>query len=69
MTAALTAHAAGLQTLVVEKAAYFGGSTALSGGGIWVPGAPAQRRAGYRPPPEDVVSYLRMITAGLVSDS
>ena len=69
MTAALTADAAGLQTLVVEKAAYFGGSTALSGGGIWVPGAPAQRRAGYTPSPEDVVSYLRLITGGLVSDS
>ncbi|MGC2655464.1 MAG: FAD-binding protein [Mycobacterium sp.] len=69
MTAALTADAAGLQTLVVEKAAYFGGSTALSGGGIWVPGAPAQRRAGYTPSPEEVVSYLRLITGGLVSDS
>jgi 3-oxosteroid 1-dehydrogenase len=68
MTAALTADAAGLQTLVVEKAAFFGGSTALSGGGIWVPGAPAQRRAGYAPAPEDVVSYLRLITGGLVSE-
>ena len=44
MTAALTAQAAGLDTLVVEKSAHFGGSTALSGGGIWVPGAPSQRR-------------------------
>ena len=40
MTAALTADAAGLDTLVVEKSPQFGGSTALSGGGIWVPGAP-----------------------------
>ena len=51
MTAALAAHASGLETLVVEKSSHFGGSTALSGGGIWVPGAPAQRRAGYAPPP------------------
>ena len=42
MTAALTAQAAGLDTLVVEKSAQFGGSTALSGGGIWVPGAPSR---------------------------
>ncbi len=51
MTAALTADAAGLDVLVVEKSSYFGGSTALSGGGIWVPGAPAQRREGYAPCP------------------
>ena len=43
-TAALTAQAAGLDTLVVEKSAHFGGSTALSGGGIWAPGR--RRNAG-----------------------
>ena len=52
MTAALAAHACGLDTLVVEKGSHFGGSTALSGGGIWVPGAPAQRREGYVPDPD-----------------
>ena len=56
MTAALVADASGLDTLVVEKSPQFGGSTALSGGGIWVPGAPAQRRAGYSLPPDDVSS-------------
>ncbi len=69
MTAALTADASGLEVLVVEKSAQFGGSTALSGGGIWVPGAPAQRRAGYIPPAEGVLEYLRAITGGLVSDA
>ena len=69
MTAALKAAADGLDTLIVEKAAQFGGSTALSGGGIWVPGAPSQRRAGYVPPPDDVFAYLREITGGLVSDA
>jgi 3-oxosteroid 1-dehydrogenase len=69
MTAALTANASGLDALVVEKSPQFGGSTALSGGGIWVPGAPAQRREGYRPSPEGVVEYLRQITNGLVSDA
>ena len=69
MTAALAADASGLDTLVVEKADYFGGSTALSGGGIWVPGAPAQRREGYNPFPDDVFEYLRRITGGIVSDA
>jgi succinate dehydrogenase/fumarate reductase flavoprotein subunit len=69
MAAALTAHAAGLDALVVEKSSQFGGSTALSGGGIWVPGAPAQRREGYCPDPEGVVEYLLKITEGLVSEA
>lgn len=69
MTAALAADAHGLDTLVVEKAHHFGGSTALSGGGIWAPGAPAQRRAGHLPDPEGVVEYLRQITGGIVSEA
>jgi len=69
MTAALTAHASGLDALVIEKSSRFGGSTALSGGGIWVPGAPAQRREGYAPPPEGVVEYLQKITDGLVAEA
>ena len=59
MTAALTADAAGLDALVVEKSAQFGGSTALSGGGIWVPGAPSQRKAGYVPDPDSVLRICR----------
>ncbi|OMC45215.1 3-ketosteroid-delta-1-dehydrogenase [Mycobacterium sp. IS-2888] len=69
MAAALTADASGLDTLVVEKSSHFGGSTALSGGGIWVPGAPAQRREGYVSDPEGVVEYLRKITDGSVSEA
>lgn len=69
MTAALKAKADGLDTLIVEKSSQFGGSTALSGGGIWVPGAPSQRRAGYTPEPDGVFDYLKRITGGLVSDA
>ena len=68
MTAALKARADGLDTLVVEKSPQFGGSTALSGGGIWVPGAPSQRRAGYSPEADGTFTYLKRITGGLGSD-
>lgn len=64
LTAALTADAKGLEVLVVEKADKFGGSSALSGGGLWIPGAPAQARAGYSPDPKDTVRYLEEITKG-----
>ncbi|WP_374999501.1 3-oxosteroid 1-dehydrogenase [Aeromicrobium sp. CTD01-1L150] len=46
MTAALAAARHGLDTVVIEKSPYFGGSTARSGGGVWVPGNQALRDAG-----------------------
>ncbi len=68
LTAALAAEAEGLSVLVVEKGDTYGGSTALSGGGIWVPNAPAQRRDGYCLDPDAVVEYLKTITEGTVTE-
>ena len=69
MTAALAAQDSGLAALVVEKSAKFGGSTALSGGGLWIPGAPSQVRAGYHLDLDGVFDYLKQITDGVVSDA
>ena len=69
MTAALTARHQGLDTLIVEKAPVFGGTTALSGGGIWAPGADALIRDGYQPDSDGVLTYLQTITDGLVDDT
>ena len=46
MTAALAAADHGLDTVLIEKSAFFGGSTARSGGGVWVPGNRALKAAG-----------------------
>jgi 3-oxosteroid 1-dehydrogenase len=58
LTAALTAHACGLDTLIIEKAAVYGGSTALSGGNIWIPNNPTLVRAGLADSRDEVRSYL-----------
>ncbi|HEV2373174.1 MAG TPA: 3-oxosteroid 1-dehydrogenase [Streptosporangiaceae bacterium] len=58
MTAALTAADRGLSVVVVEKTACFGGSTARSGGGIWIPGNEVLRKAGVHDTPEDARAYL-----------
>jgi len=46
MSAALAAAHHGLDTVLVEKSAHFGGSTARSGGGVWIPGNYALQAAG-----------------------
>jgi 3-oxosteroid 1-dehydrogenase len=46
LTAALAAAHLGLETVVLEKSEHFGGSTARSGGGVWIPGNYALREAG-----------------------
>ena len=46
MTAALVAKSHGLQVLVIEKTECFGGSTARSGGGLWIPNSYLLEQAG-----------------------
>ena len=58
LTAALTAAHRGLRVVVIEKAGTFGGSTARSGGGIWVPGNEVLRRAGVADTEEQARAYL-----------
>ena len=58
LTAALTAAHRGLRVVVIEKAGTFGGSTARSGGGIWVPGNEVLRRAGVADTGEQARAYL-----------
>lgn len=69
MTAAITAARGGLDTVVVEKGARFGGSTAISGGGIWIPNNPTLRSKGHHDSVESVRRYLEQITAGRVPQS
>lgn len=64
MLAALAAKEAGLSVLVVEKSEYVGGSTALSGGGFWVPPNPLLAKEGVKDSRERVQEYLTHVTAG-----
>ncbi|MFB4319163.1 FAD-binding protein [Actinomadura sp. 21ATH] len=66
MTAALSAADAGLKPLIVEKSASYGGSTALSGGGIWIPNNPTLRKAGHDDSRESIRAYLDKLTDGKV---
>jgi 3-oxosteroid 1-dehydrogenase len=58
MTAALTAALRGLRAVVLEKTEYFGGSTARSGGGVWIPGNSVLRRSGVTDAADEASRYL-----------
>ena len=61
LSAATTAAVLGASALVVEKSACFGGSTATSGGVVWVPANPDLARLGIADSTVDAETYLRGI--------
>ena len=61
LSAALTASIHGLSVLVIEKAATLGGSTAISGGAVWIPGNPHLGEVGLTESRQAVITYLRAI--------
>ncbi len=59
MATAITAASNGLKVLVVEKEARYGGTTARSGGWLWVPGTHLAKQQGIQEPPGAAKDYLR----------
>jgi 3-oxosteroid 1-dehydrogenase len=64
MAAALAAHELGLSVLIVEKSSYVGGSTARSGGALWLPAGPVLADAGANDTAERATTYLDAVVAG-----
>jgi 3-oxosteroid 1-dehydrogenase len=67
--AAITAADQGAQVVVIEKAPLYGGSSAMSGGAIWIPMSKHALAAGLQDSPEDAFQYIRALAAPNVSDS
>ena len=68
MAAAVCAHDQGLKVLVVEKTSLFGGTSAVSGGGIWIPNNDHIARDGGNDSEEEALTYLRAATRGTVAE-
>jgi succinate dehydrogenase/fumarate reductase flavoprotein subunit len=58
LSAAATAGAEGLKTLVVEKDSHFGGTTATSGGVAWIAASPHAKREGLSDTVADARRYI-----------
>ena len=59
LSAAVTAGHHGLNVLIVEKELRFGGTTARSGGWLWIPGTSLARNWGIVESPDQARTYLR----------
>lgn len=59
MSAAITAASRGLKVLVAEKASYYGGTTARSGGWLWVPNTHLAKAYGHHELPDQALTYIR----------
>lgn len=57
-TAALAAKEAGLDPIIIESTGKLGGSSAMSGGGAWIPNNPLMRRAGVFDSYEEARKYM-----------
>ncbi|MFJ2975454.1 FAD-dependent oxidoreductase [Kluyvera sp. NPDC087067] len=56
--AAVTACCKGLSVLMLEKAPHFGGTSAISGGAVWIHDTDQARKLGKSGAPEDIKTYL-----------
>jgi len=61
LTAAIVAAERGLDVLLIEKTEYFGGATALSGGGTWIPANSIARKAGIEDSVEHARAYIEKV--------
>jgi len=59
LTAAIAAAKHGLSVIVAEKEPVFGGTTAFSGGFLWVPNNPVSKEAGIQDSKEAARDYIR----------
>jgi 3-oxosteroid 1-dehydrogenase len=64
LTAALAAHAGGARVTVVERTDTVGGTTAVSGGGIWMPRNHHMAEVGAGDSRAEALAYMGRLTAG-----
>ncbi|GAA0822492.1 FAD-dependent oxidoreductase [Streptosporangium amethystogenes subsp. fukuiense] len=58
LTAAIAAADRGMDVLMVESTPRWGGTTSVSGGGLWMPANPLMIRAGARDSAEEALRYM-----------
>ncbi|MDA9048419.1 FAD-binding protein [Gammaproteobacteria bacterium] len=69
LTAALCSHDGGAKTLVIEKSDQFGGTSATSGGGVWIPNNRYAKAENVDDSAEDARNYINSVSPdGMIKD-
>ena len=68
MAAAVAAAEGGARVTVLEAAPHIGGTTAISGAGIWIPASRPARESGIHDTLEAGISYLRSLGLGDIDE-
>jgi 3-oxosteroid 1-dehydrogenase len=68
MTAAIRAHAEGASVGLFERSDLVGGTTAWSGGMVWIPNNPHMPELGIQDSRADVLTYLQSLSLGTIDD-
>lgn len=69
MTAALCAAGEGLSAVVLEKSKLYGGTSAVSGGGIWIPCNDDIAKNGGHDSYQEALGYVKLLTEGEVPEA
>jgi len=69
MTAALVAADRHGEVLIIEKSGEYGGTSAMSGGGIWIPNSHLAAQAGNADSEDEAFTYVRALSAPNVPDT
>ncbi len=68
MSGAIVAHDLGASTLLVEKSPQYGGSSAMSGGGMWVPNNHLMGQYGFTDTPEQALEYTKACVGDVIPE-
>jgi len=69
MLSGLVAAENGADTLIIEKTDKWGGTSATSGAGIWIPASDQAKAEGFHDNPDDAFKYVRGLSADNVADA
>ena len=69
MTAALAAVEGGAKVAILEKSSHVGGTTAVSGGVVWVPNNHHLSETGVKDSRAEALAYVRRLTDGRSDDA
>ncbi|MCH2169788.1 FAD-dependent oxidoreductase [Myxococcota bacterium] len=69
LTAALSASEEGARVLLLERSDHVGGTTAVSGGALWIPMNPHMRELGVSDSRDEALGYCMRLTLGRVDPS